>query len=482
MMKTRTPLGRLFLVGGVLAPLVLLPIKAQPPQPPADSVGSGFFVTSNGYFVTCCHVIKNAQDLLIRQGGRTWKATVAAFNVESDIALLKVETSTGFPCLPLDDPQNMALGSAVYAPGAMAGASGEAPKLVKGVLKAMSGPADDMRLLQVAVPTPAMSSGAPLLDQKGNVVGIMATAQNISLPIKSIYIDPLFDSIPDARNFLAAKVDTPADPKALEQQVTSALGCVMLPRPVAVAPKPVAAEPITPSPSTSTPAVPSVIAKTTVTVNKPSGDGDNLLKNGNFAHGLEGWRYKYDLPGEGWYTNNHNLVSVVAEAEGKPPVLKLHGTFNELMSGHAMGIKVDSDPVPFKPTERARLIASVRTTGPNCRILVYGYKWKPGVKPHPNPILPELRECYHSVLLYFTKPVASATAFGAGSFGGAKAGWLTASVVAPDSRTTATKGKTSALGQDLWNSVEFLSVHIVAIAGKPPGDLFVKDVRLEKVN
>ena len=474
MMKTRTPLGRLFLVGGVLAPLILLPIKAQPPQPPADSVGNGFFVTSNGYFVTCCHVIKNAQDLLIRQGGQTWKATVASFNVESDVALLKVETSTVFPCLPLDDPQNMALGSAVYAPG-------EASRLVKGVLKAMSGPADDMRLVQVTVPSPAMSSGAPLLDQKGNVVGIMATAQNISLPIKSIYIDPLFDSIPDARNFLAAKADTPADPKALEQKVTSALGCVMLPRPVVVAAKPAEAELSTPPPSTSTPIVPSGNAKATTTINKPGGERDNLLKNGNFAQGLEGWRYKYNLPGEGWYTNNHNLVSVVAEAEGKPPVLKLHGTFNELQSGHAMGIKVDSDPIPFKPTEKACVTVTVKTTGPNCRILVYGYKWKPGVKPHPNPFLPELRECYHSTQIYFTKPVASAVNFMAGSFGGAKKDWVTASVVVPASRTTATTGKTSAMGMELWNTVEFLSIHIIAIAGKP-GDLFVKDVRFEKVN
>ncbi|TAN36901.1 MAG: hypothetical protein EPN23_07220 [Verrucomicrobia bacterium] len=205
----------------------------------------------------------------------------------------------------------------------------------------------------------------------------------------------------------------------------------------------------------------------------------NLLKNGNFAQGLEGWRYKYDLPGEGWYTNNHNLVSVAAEAEGKPKVLKLHGTFYELASAVAMGIKVDSDPVPIKPPEKARLTAVVKTTGPNCRILVYGYKWKPGIKPHPAPALAELRRCYDSTLLYFTKPT-NASALG-GSFGGAKRDWAEASVTVPDNKIIATKGKVSTLGQTMWNSVEFLSVHIVALGGKE-GDLMVKEVRLEKSN
>jgi len=130
--------------------------------------------------------------------------------------------------------------------------------------------------------------------------------------------------------------------------------------------------------------------------------------------------------------------------------------------------------VPFDPTGKARLAAWVKTTGPNCRILVYGYKWKPGIKPHPNPSLPELRRCYDSVQLYFTKPVAGRP--GAGDMGGAKTEWSEASVVVPASKT-----KSSTLGQDMWNSVEFLSIHVVAIGGKP-GDLLVKDVRLEKVN
>ena len=47
--------------------------------------------------------------------------------------------------------------------------------------------------------------------------------------------------------------------------------------------------------------------------------------------------------------------------------------------------------------------------------------------------------------------------------------------------TTSDKtGKKITLGQQMWESVEFLSVHLLAINGTP-GDMFVKNVRIEKV-
>jgi hypothetical protein len=87
-----------------------------------------------------------------------------------------------------------------------------------------------------------------------------------------------------------------------------------------------------------------------------------------------------------------------------------------------------------------------------------------------------LRECYHSTQLCFTKAVAGAP--GAGDFGGVKQDWASASVVFP-TPLKGKKGKPS-LAQEILNSVEFLSVHIVAIAGHE-GDLLVEDVRLEKI-
>src|ERR1039457_6548677 len=111
-MKPRSLAWKMVVLSALLAQYNLLPAWAEvAPLPAGEGIGSGFFVTSNGYFVTCCHIIKSAQDLLISSGGKTWPAKVAAFDVESDVALLKVKSDTGFPCLPLDDPQNLAPGS-----------------------------------------------------------------------------------------------------------------------------------------------------------------------------------------------------------------------------------------------------------------------------------------------------------------------------------------------------------------------------------
>jgi len=110
--------------------------------------------------------------------------------------------------------------------------------------------------------------------------------------------------------------------------------------------------------------------------------------------------------------------------------------------------------------------------------------------------LPELRECYHSVQVYFftpkvavyggTGPTAGMAVYGIGDFGGVTNWWKEASVTFPTAShwkqtTTSDKtGKKITLGQQMWESVEFLSVHLLAINGTP-GDMFVKNVRIEKV-
>ena len=474
-------------MGGLLATGSLLMVYAQ--QPVWTDAGSGFFVTSNGYFVTGCHVLKSETEISIAHGGRTWAATVAAFDVENDLALLKVKDEASFPCLPIGDPQTLSPGDAVYTLGDPT-ARGTAPLFAKGEIKSLTGPKDDPRLIQVKAPLPLGNSGNPLLDKLGNVVGIMGTA----FPLKSIYIDPLFDNFPDGRNFLAGKVAAPIDPKGVEAMATKAAGIVMLPRKAASGANPLSNPPDAGLPLSS--GGNTAARKTPEFVYKTYDDKGNLLKNGSFELGVDNWRYKFDLEGESFYTNNHNCVSVIPEAEGKQNVLKLHGTHLELQVPGA-GVRMDSDPVPIKPSDRFKLTALAKSTGPNCRILIWGYKWKPGVKPHPNPALPELRECYHSRQIYFTTPKTATfgggadgrpltAVYGVGDFGGVTNTWKEAYVIIPNptgwKQTTISDrtGKKVTQGQELWESVEFLSVHLLAINGTP-GDLFVKEVRIEKI-
>jgi len=196
--------------------------------------------------------------------------------------------------------------------------------------------------------------------------------------------------------------------------------------------------------------------------------GGNLLLNGDFSHPdgpLTGWKYKYDLEGESFYFTNHERVSTVEKDGGRSGILALYGDKNILFDT-GQGTKVDSDPVQVEPGGRYRLTVEARSSGPACRILVEGYSWKPGIKPHPHPQLHELRKCYKSKLVYFGQQGGSRSPVGKT--------WQTASQTFPDKTN-------SALGQELFNKAEFLVVHIVAIDGSE-GTLYIDSVKLERLN
>jgi hypothetical protein len=194
----------------------------------------------------------------------------------------------------------------------------------------------------------------------------------------------------------------------------------------------------------------------------------NLVVNGSFDNPddrLYGWKYTYDREGESWYFDNHRYVSVVARDEGRPNVLRLHGT-DALLNVPGQGVKVDSRPIPVVLPGRFRFSVWARSTGPCCRILIEGYSWAPKVSPHPDPELHELRKRYKFSQLYFSKEQE-------GEYSAVGRAWQRASMLFPEDRL-------SPLAQACLKEVQFLVVHIVAIAGSE-GDLFVDDVTLERI-
>ena len=201
----------------------------------------------------------------------------------------------------------------------------------------------------------------------------------------------------------------------------------------------------------------------------PAQAGGNLVVNGSFDNPddpLAGWKYRYDLPGESWYFQNHEHVKVVPVESGRRSVLALWGN-EAILQVPGQGTVVDSKPIAVKPGARYKLTASARTSGPDCRILVEGYKWAPGVKPHADPELHELRKCYKAREIYFG-PVK------AGTSGGVGKSWQTESQTFP-------KEGGSDLALDSWKKAEFLVIHIVAIKGSE-GTLYVDDVKLEQID
>jgi hypothetical protein len=195
----------------------------------------------------------------------------------------------------------------------------------------------------------------------------------------------------------------------------------------------------------------------------------NLLPNGSFDDKndpLTSWKYKYDKEGESWYFTNHERVKVEPVMASRSGVLALWGD-RGILFDTGQGTKVDSFPVQVKPGGRFKFSLVARSTGPGIRALVEGYQWRPGVKPHANPDISELRKCFKSEVMTFGSQQG-------GSRSGVGKNWELADVKFPAENP-------SPLAVEKLSKMEFLVVHLVAIDGNE-GTLYIDDVKLEQIS
>lgn len=197
--------------------------------------------------------------------------------------------------------------------------------------------------------------------------------------------------------------------------------------------------------------------------------GSNLVVNGSFDNPdnpLTAWKYKYDRGGDSWYANNHNNVKVINDG-GRTKVLSLWGDYG-ILQAPGQGTKVDSDPIPFEQGVTYELSAWGRSSGPTSRMLIEGYRWAPGVKPHPNPDISEIRKCYKFSQLYFGPKKE-------GTMGDVPKSWTQAKLLFPDPEMSK-----SAEAKKNLARIQFIIIHIVAIGGST-GSLLVDDISIKKV-
>ena len=145
-----------------------------------EGLGTAFVYDANGYMLTNNHVIEEATDIQVAFfDGRELRATVVGRDKQTDIAVLKVE-ETGLPSLPLGDSDRAEVGDWVVAIGNPFGLS---HTVSAGILSAKGRTKDDVKgldptgyfnFLQTDASINPGNSGGPLLDIKGEVVGINA--------------------------------------------------------------------------------------------------------------------------------------------------------------------------------------------------------------------------------------------------------------------------------------------------------------------
>ena len=145
--------------------------------------GSGFVVDAEGIALTNHHVVERAEKVTIRVPGRTgrYTAEVLGTDKQTDLAVLRIhprEEGEKFPIAPPGDSDKLAVGEWVIAIGNPYGLDGT---VSLGIVSAKGRDLEAENLLNEFIQTDAMidrgSSGGPLVNLKGEVVGINSRGQ-----------------------------------------------------------------------------------------------------------------------------------------------------------------------------------------------------------------------------------------------------------------------------------------------------------------
>ncbi len=141
-------------------------------KPEAQSLGTGFIVSADGYIVTNHHVVADADEIIVRfNDRRELSAKVIGSDERTDVALLKVEAK-GLPTVKIGQASKMKVGEWVVAIGSPFGFEAT---VTKGILSAKERALPDdtyVPFLQTDVPINPGNSGGPLFNMSGEVVGI----------------------------------------------------------------------------------------------------------------------------------------------------------------------------------------------------------------------------------------------------------------------------------------------------------------------
>jgi S1-C subfamily serine protease len=144
----------------------------QPAQREAEGFGSAFFVSGSGHIMTNSHVVRGCGSL------ETASGTPLKFIVsddETDLALLQA-AGTKPPDVATFRYKDGALGESIIVFGfPLAGLLSTAGNVTTGTISATSGISDNPRNFQITAPVQPGNSGGPLLDQSGNVVGMIVS-------------------------------------------------------------------------------------------------------------------------------------------------------------------------------------------------------------------------------------------------------------------------------------------------------------------
>lgn len=144
----------------------------QQPEYKSQSLGSGFIISSDGYILTNAHVVREADEVIVKLNDkREFKAKIIGADRRTDVALLKIEAS-GLPKVTIGNPEQLKVGEWVVAIGSPFGLEST---LTAGVVSAKGRalPQENfVPFIQTDVAINPGNSGGPLFNLRGEVVGV----------------------------------------------------------------------------------------------------------------------------------------------------------------------------------------------------------------------------------------------------------------------------------------------------------------------
>jgi len=154
------------------------------------SQGTGFFIHEDGYIVTNAHVLSRASSAkIITTEKKSLDVILLGYNLTTDIALLKVQGK--YKALKLGDSKDVKVGEKVIAIGNPLGLSFS---VTEGIISGINrvGPNKLPAYIQTDVALNPGNSGGPLIDKKGEVIGInnfkIGGSEGIGFALESEYI------------------------------------------------------------------------------------------------------------------------------------------------------------------------------------------------------------------------------------------------------------------------------------------------------
>ena len=212
-------------------------IASLPDPDKLHAIGSGFFVTRDGYLLTNYHVVKDADNIKVNYKSQVFQAKVIVTDKIDDLAVLKVEGGS-FPALAISARDTVDLGQEVFTIGfPNIQMQGVEPKYTDGRISSLSGMEDDPTEYQISVPVQPGNSGGPLCDANGQVVGIVVARlndltvmqisgvvpQNVNYAVKARPMRQLLQNV-KGLDLIAAQAQKPADPiKTVESAIAMVL-------------------------------------------------------------------------------------------------------------------------------------------------------------------------------------------------------------------------------------------------------------------